>query len=213
MTTLLLIRHGQSEANLQGRFAGQYDSPLTDLGHKQAAAAAEFIAENYTPDAVYCSDLQRARQTGEHTASRLGLEVIPDAGLREIYAGAWGGIPFERMNADFPTEAYRWRHDIGNSGCPGGETVAALAQRVWDTVRRIAEENDGKTVVISTHATPIRTLLWKITGKSLDEMQNIPWVANASVTELQYRDGALYPVKISQDDHLTDLKTALPPTV
>lgn len=121
MTTLLLIRHGQSEANLQGRFAGQYDSPLTELGHAQARRTAEFIAQNYAVDAVYCSDLQRARATGQHTAARLGLEVISDRGLREIYAGAWEGLPFERMNAEYPEAAYRWRHDIGNSGCPAAK--------------------------------------------------------------------------------------------
>lgn len=68
-------------------------------------------------------------------------------------------------------------------------------------------------MVLATHATPIRAALWKTTGKGAEEMQNIPWVANASVTELQYRDGSLYPVKISQDSHLSDLMTALPPTV
>lgn len=209
MTTLLLIRHGQSEANLQERFAGHYDSPLTDLGHAQARRTAAFIAENYTPDAIYSSDLCRARQTAEHTAALLGLPVTDDPGLREINAGQWEGKGYTTLQADFHDAYYRWWHDIGNACCTGGESVAQLTERVWEAVERIAKENDGKTVVIATHATPIRTLLWKTTGKPLSQMQDIHWVSNASVTELVYRDGALHPVKISQDAHLQQLKTVL----
>lgn len=213
MTTFLMIRHGQSEANLQGRFAGQYDSLLTELGHQQAERTARFIAENYHVDAVYASDLQRAYDTGLAAAKKLGLPVTADKALREIYAGQWEGIPFERMNTEYPEQSRLWRSDIGNSGCPGGETVAQLAQRIWSALERIAGENEGKTVVIATHATPIRTMLWKTTGKDLGEMQNIPWPSNASVTELVYRGGKLIPVKISQDSHLADIKSALPPNV
>lgn len=213
MTTFLLIRHGQSEANLQGRFAGQYNSPLTQLGHKQAERTAQFIAENYHVDAIYASDLQRAYDTGIAAAEKLGLSVTADPALQEIYAGHWEGIPFDRMSAEYPEQNYLWRNDIGNSGCPGGETVVQLTERIWSALERIAGENEGKTVVIATHATPIRTMLWKTTGKDLGEMQKIPWVSNASVTELVYRDGQLFPVKVSQDSHLSDMMSALPPNV
>lgn len=209
MTTLLFIRHGQSEANLQERFAGHHDSPLTELGHAQAQCTAAFIAENYAPDAIYASDLCRARQTAEHTAALLGLPVTDEPGLREIFAGQWEGKRYTTLQSDYHDEYYRWWHDIGNACCTGGESVAQLTDRVWEAVERIAKENDGKTVVIATHATPIRTMLWKMSGRPLGEMQDIHWVSNASVTELQYRDGMLCPVKISQDAHLADLKTVL----
>jgi broad specificity phosphatase PhoE len=91
--------------------------------------------------------------------------------------------------------------------------VAELAARVFRTVRRIAEANEGKTVVLALHATPIRTVEWTASGKELSHMQQIPWVTNASVSEFTYENGVLTPVKISQDEHLGTMVTALPTNI
>lgn len=213
MTTLLLIRHGQSEANLTGVFAGNYDSPLVELGFKQAEKTAEFIAENYKVDRVYASDLIRAFETGKTVAGKLGLEVIPEPGMREIRAGKWEGIKFDSIISDFPEEYAKWMDDVGNSGCPGGETVKILGERVMETLTKIAEENDGKTVAIATHATPIRVSQTLISYENLDEMKNVPWVPNASVTEIKYDNGKWELVKVGQDEHLDGVKTNLPANV
>ena len=213
MTTFLLIRHGESEANLKRFFAGQQDVPLTPLGHQQARCTAEFIAANYHVDAVYASDLQRACDTGSHIASCLGLTVRKNAGLREIYSGQWQGKTFHELQTDYADSYSRWLTDIGNACCPGGESVAQVAQRIYDTICRIAEENPGKTVAIATHATPIRTLQWQITRQPLSHMKDIPWVSNASVSVLRWDAGVLTPVRISQDAHLADMQTRFPPNV
>ena len=213
MTTLLLIRHGQSEANLTGVFAGNFDSPLMELGFKQAEKTAEFIAENYKVDKVYASDLIRAFETGRTVAKRLGLEIIPEPGMREIRAGKWEGILFDKIVSDFPEEYDKWMNDVGNSGCPGGETVKILGERVMATLTKIAEENDGKTVAVATHATPIRVSQTLISYKNLDEMKNVPWVPNASVTEIKYDNGKWELVKVGQDEHLDGVKTNLPANV
>jgi len=213
MTRFLLVRHGQSMANLEAVFAGNYDVDLTDLGHKQAECTAEFISKNYQVDALYSSDLRRAYQTGEHASAKLGLEIQKEPGMREIFAGEWEGALFSQLPITHPKEYEMWVTDIGNSRCPEGETVADLAQRVYDTLTRMAQANPGKTVLVTTHATPIRTVQWRMTGKPLSHMKDIPWVSNASVTELIYEDGKLIPVKISQDSHLAELKTSLPANV
>lgn len=213
MTRLLLIRHGQSVANLEGRFAGSSDFPLTELGHKQAERTAAFVAENYAPTAVYASDLQRAYDTGLATAKTLGLPITADPALREIFAGAWEGQRFEDLYRDHFDDFTLWRQNIGLSRCTDGESVAQLAVRIRDAIHRIAAAHDGQTVVIATHATPIRTLRWLTTGTPPENMQNIPWPANASVSEFAWDGGTLTAVRMSMDDHLADLKTALPPTV
>ena len=213
MTTLLLIRHGQSEANLTGVFAGNYDAPLVELGFKQAERTADFIAENYKVDAVYASDLIRAFETGKCIAKKLNLEVIPEPGMREIRAGKWEGILFDKIVSEFPEEYAKWMSDVGNSGCPGGETVKMLGERVMTTLESIAKDNDGKTVVVATHATPVRVSQTLIEYGNLDEMKNVPWVSNASVTEISYENGKWGLVKIGQDEHLSDLKTNLPANV
>ena len=213
MTTLLLIRHGQSQANLTRCFAGHLDAPLTQLGQQQAACTAEFVANAYSVDAVYGSDLLRAFDTGEAVARKVGLKTEPDAQLREIEAGRWEGVAFSQLEQDFPEDYGLWLRDIGNSRPTDGESVAELARRIDGALRRIAEENPGKTVVIATHATPIRVTQWNLSGQPLSYMKEIPWVSNASVTELFYENGNFRLGKIAQDGHLAELKTSLPANV
>lgn len=214
MTRLLFIRHGQSEANLAGVFAGHTDAPLTDLGRRQADATAEYIVNTYRVDAVYASDLQRAYQTGKAVADRLGLPVHPHRGMREIFSGQWEAQPFTYLLTAYP-ESYAgtWRNDIGNSICDGGESVAQLQQRVAAAVEEIAAANEGKTVVIATHATPIRCLECLYQGRPLSQMKNIPWVSNASVTEFHYENGIFTEAVSSYDEHLGSLVSTLPSNV
>jgi len=214
MTRLLFIRHGQSLSNLDGSFTGSTNVALTDLGLRQAEAAASYIVSAYSVDAVYASDLQRAFNTGKAVADRLGLPVYPHQGLREIFAGEGEGQPFIYLTAAYPeTFAGVWRHDIGNSVCDGGESVAQLQQRVSAAVREIAQANDGKTVVIATHATPIRVMECLSQGKTLSQMKDIPWVANASVTEIHYEDGVFTEIVSSYDKHLGSMVSNLPSNV
>lgn len=213
MTTLLFIRHGQSQANLDGVFAGNYDAELTKLGYEQAERTAQFIAENYNVDAVYASDLVRAFETGKCIAAPFSLPVIPEPGMREIYAGKWEGVTFEDIVKNFPEEFSKWQEDVGNSRCSGGESTRELSERVLSAVTRIAEENDGKTVAVATHATPVRVLQCILSGASFDDMKDIPWVSNASVTEATYDNGEWKLIKIGEDSHMSDLKTTLPVNV
>ncbi len=213
MTTILLVRHGESTANLEGLYAGSYDPPLTPLGHAQAECTANFLLRNYKIDAVFSSDLDRAYETGKHIADKLNLPVHIEKDLREIYGGVWEAKPFARLGDTHPEEYHRILTDIGNAWCPGGESVAQLDRRVWEAVCRIAREQEGKTVVIATHATPVRVVQWHMTGLPADAMQSIPWVSNASVTELTWENGTLSPVKVGQDAHLADMRTFLPSTI
>lgn len=214
MTKLLFIRHGQSESNLAGSFTGSTDVALTDMGLRQAEATAEYIVSTYAVDGVYASDLQRAFNTGKAVADRLGLEVHPHQGLREIFAGEWEGKSFLYLLEAYPeTFAGVWRHDVGNAACDGGESVAQLRERVSAAVREIAEANPGKTLVIATHATPIRCMECICQGKSLAEMQFVPWVTNASVTEIHYENGIFTEVISSYDKHLEGMISALPGNV
>lgn len=214
MTRLLFIRHGQSESNLAGAFTGHTDVALTALGRRQAEAAADYIVSHYQVDAVYASDLQRAYNTGKAVANRLNLTIQPHQGLREIFAGEWEGMAFTYLLATYPeTYANIWRNDIGNSTCDGGESVAHLQQRVSAAAREIAEANDGKTVVIATHATPIRTMECLCQGKTLSQMKDIPWVSNASVTEIHYENGIFTEIISSYDKHLGSMVSTLPSNV
>lgn len=213
MTKILLIRHGESEANLRDVFAGHYNPDLTERGRKQAACTAAFLEENYTVDAIYSSDLRRACQTAKPIADTFGLPIDPDKEMREIFAGDWEGVPFYGIKYTHPEEFRIWLTDLGNAVCPNGESVAQMSERVYKAVNRIAAENDGKTVVITTHATPIRALQCRFSGKPLTAIQHIPWVSNASVTEIDYENGQFTLVNVGQDAHLAEMRTTLPDDV
>jgi len=213
MTTLILIRHGESEANRQDVFAGQIDPDLQNKGLKQAQVTAKYIAENYQVDKIYASDLQRAYKTALCLAEVTGLDVIADKQLREINAGKWEGMKFKDLGVVYPEEYGMWLNHIGHSGCVGGETVKELGDRVMAALTKIAQENDGKTVAIATHATPIRAAQSMIESGSVDEMENIPWVSNASVTVFEYDNHNWKTIAASVDSHLAELITVLPENV
>lgn len=208
MTTLLLIRHGESLANRKCFFAGQKDVPLEEKGFLQAKLTAEFIHSRYPVSRVYASDLCRAWDTGNAIATPLGLSVISEPRLREIFSGSWQGQTFSQIIAQYES-AYRiWLADIGNCVCTEGESVAALGDRVCAALKDIATENPGKTVAIATHATPIRVAQCILSGRPLNDMKDIPWVSNASVTELFYHKGSWRFGAVAQDAHLQGMRTA-----
>ena len=212
MTRLILVRHGQSTGNQLHIITGQGDFPLTELGLLQAERCAEALKDEKI-DAIYASDLKRAFSTAIPVAKSHGLEVIPHKGLREIYAGKWEGEIFDDLAVKFPEDFNCWRTDVGHAKCTDGESVAELFDRVTSALASIAAENEGKTVCIATHATPIRVVTTASMGGSAGDMTNVPWASNASLNIFDYEDGKFTAVALSVDDHLGDLSTSLPPNV
>ncbi len=166
MTTLILVRHGQSETNPYGIFTGQLDVQLLELGVIQAEKTAEFIAENYKVDKVYASDLKRAYLTGEIIAGKVGAKIIADKRFRELDAGIWQGMKYDEIGEKYPDAWGKWLNDIGNCRT-GKESIKEMGDRVCEGLCEIAEENEGKTVVIATHATPIRVATCLLGGNKL----------------------------------------------
>lgn len=207
---IFFVRHGQSIGNLVGRFLGITDLNISELGHKQAERTAHFLNKENI-DALYSSDLIRAYNTAVPLAKLKGLDIIKDKGLREIVAGEWENTPFDELVERYTDEyAKTWINDIGFAKPVGGESVAELSDRVYDTVKRIAEQNNGKTVAIFTHATPIRAFFCKIYGKTLAEMKNVPWATNASVSEAVFENGVFKPIRYSYDEFMGEISTGLP---
>lgn len=208
MTTLILVRHGQSETNPHGIFTGQLDVQLLELGVIQAEKTAEFIAENYKVDKVYASDLKRAYLTGEIIAGKVGAKIIADKRFRELDAGVWQGMKYDEIGEKYPDAWEKWLNDIGNCRT-GKESIKEMGDRVYEALCEIAEENEGKTVVIATHATPIRVATCLLGGNKLEDMNNVPWTSNAAATEISFADGKWSVVNACMDEHLKDLKTTL----
>ncbi len=210
MTRLILIRHGFSMANAQNRFAGHSDFPLSEIGHEQARLAADYLFANEHIDKIYASDLARAYHTATPVGEKFGLPVIPEPRLREIYAGRWEGMLFEDIANVYRKDFFVWRNDFARARCTEGESVTELYHRVRAAVLDLAEQNDGKCILLASHATPLRAVACFAAGKSATSMGEFNFPTNASIQYYRYENGRLIAERQNVIDHLSGLVTALP---
>jgi probable phosphoglycerate mutase len=147
VTTLLLARHGETDWNAAGRLQGHTDRPLNDRGRRQAKELADRLAREGA-DAVYTSDLARAKETAEIVGERLGLPVVVDADLREKNWGTWEGLTGdERVHVEY-----------------AGESTEEHRERVLRAIRRIVERHPGGRVVVVTHGGSLRRVQAALNG-------------------------------------------------
>jgi broad specificity phosphatase PhoE len=153
MTTLLVARHGQTDWNLERRWQGHADLPLNDTGRSEAQALGEALA-GYGIEAVYSSDLVRARETAEIVGARLGMPVVLDPRLREVDVGEWAGLTTAEVEERFP-EGHRRRRE-GQTGWETGEQFEAMERRVAEALLEIAAAHPAARVLVVTHGGPVR---------------------------------------------------------
>lgn len=207
-TTLLFVRHGQSEANLKAIFAGRTsDFPLTELGQKQAEIMSEHVLNKYKIEAVYSSTLSRAVDTAKKVADKLGLEIHKDVRLNEIDGGLWNGMNFSDIALMYKDEFELWRSDLSKVQPPNGETVYDLQKRGLAAITEIAEKEKGKTVLISTHRVFLRTIQCKWENRPVSDINSCEWLANCSVSEVLFSNGELIPINVGQDEFMGDFIT------
>jgi broad specificity phosphatase PhoE len=172
VTTLLLVRHGETDWNADGRLQGQTDRPLNDFGRRQARQLAKELADEEL-EAIYASDLVRARETADVVGDRLGLPVVLDADLREKDWGTWEGL----------TAAERDRVEFV------GESTEEHQERILSALRRIADHHpDGGRLLVVTHGGSIRRVQTAALGLAL------PVVENCGRWLCAYEDGEFRPV-------------------
>ena len=161
MGRLVLIRHGESEGNRDRIFTHTPEVPLTDAGHAQVRAAAEWVAARYRPVAVVSSPFLRARQTAAILAERLALAVRVEKDLREQSFGELAGQPYAALHdaSDYdPARYWLWRP-------PGGETLLEVAARAGAALDRVAAGAAGNDVVVVSHGGVMMALWWHVTGE------------------------------------------------
>lgn len=189
MTTILIARHGESDWNRERRWQGHADRPLTERGCEQARALAERLA-HIELDAVYASDLQRARDTGAVVAEsqQLELQVVPE--LREVDVGAWSGLTRSEAEEHFPEGFERWR--AGFPGWEDGETYEAMTERVLGAVERIAAGHEGGRLLVVSHGGPIRAMHAAALGLDIHAYRRLrPVEPNARLSAVCFVEGRL----------------------
>ena len=198
-----LIRHGQSVWNAGGRWQGQADPPLSELGQVQAERMAGRLAV-LKPACVYTSDLRRCRETAAPLGRALGLDPIPRADLREIDIGSWSGLTRAEIELAYPDEWARWRagEDFKRGG---GESFADLATRATAALAELLAASDGANFAVVTHGGWIRCLVASAPGLATPLTPTLGGAGNASISTLRAFDGGLRLEGFNDAGHLDGL--------
>lgn len=183
--TLYLVRHASYDALgrvLTGRTPGLHLNPE---GRAEAARLADRF-EGTDVAAVYASPIERARETAEPIAEKLGLDVSTDEGLVEIDFGDWTGRSFDELRAE---PLWRdWNRSRARGQAPGGETMAAVSDRVARSAETWRQRHEGRAVVAVSHADVIKAAVCRILGLSLDRLDRFD-IDPGSVTTMALWDG------------------------
>lgn len=207
MVTFIIVRHGYSAFNKENRFSGQADIDLDEIGYSQADSVAKYVLKNYDIDCIYSSDLIRAYNTAKPVADVLNLPIIQEKGLRELDVGLWEGMLIKDVAEKYTDSFNLYKSNIGLARPDGGESYPELAERVSNVFSKIANNNDGKTILVATHGGVIRTLRCAWLGIPKEEYKDVPHVPNASITIAEYEDSKGRFVKIGIDDYLEEKTT------
>ena len=221
-TQFWVLRHGQTDYNVERRLQGQRESRLTELGRRQADGTGRALAAmGLAFDACYCSPLRRARETAELVAVRLGLCPIPDPRLQEWCLGQGEGLLWDEAAAEFPQLALLNRRDDPELGLPGGETRRQLWTRVREALEELAARHAGPRLLLVSHGGAIRAMFHHVCG-DVPAHAWLPQVDNASLSRFEHRGDAWrllsfnetafqqIPQEISRENSLS-VEQVLPP--
>jgi broad specificity phosphatase PhoE len=183
---LLAIRHGETAWSRERRFAGAQDIPLTPEGRRQGAALAQALADSPIA-AVYASPLARARESAEPLAAKLGLPLSLEPDFREMSFGDWEGLTRDDVARRFPEDYALWCATPERFARPGGESLAAVAERVARALAALRATHDKKTVVLVSHGVVTRLLVLAALGLGPERLWSVE-ASPAGISEIEYRD-------------------------
>lgn len=204
MTTMYLIRHAQAEGNIYRRYQGWYNGLITPHGYRQIEALEKRFAD-IPIDAAYSSDLARTMTTAGAVCKPKGLPLHTDPGLREIGGGVWENRTWAQLRRADPAFFDRFAHADPTWKVEGGETYVDVQERMVRTLRRIAAENEGRSVAVFSHGTAIRVSLAKYSGYPPSEIQRMPQGDNTAVSKLLFDGERVEIVFCNDSSHLKDL--------
>ncbi|MER6145381.1 bifunctional RNase H/acid phosphatase [Streptomyces sparsogenes] len=185
--TLVLLRHGETALTPEKRFSGSggSDPHLSPVGRRQAELVAAALAARGTIQAVVSSPLTRCVETAETVAARLGLDVRIEEGLRETDFGAWEGLTFGEVRERYPDDLQAWLTSSKTAPTGGGESFATVARRVALARDKLVARYAGRTVLLVTHVTPIKTLVRLALGAPPEALFRME-ISAASLSALAY---------------------------
>jgi probable phosphoglycerate mutase len=199
-TRFIVVRHGETQWNVESRIQGQGDSPLTETGLAQAEAIASRLASERF-DVLVASDLGRAMRTAAAIAAHGGHRIVPDPRLRERSFGAGEGMTYAEIDRAWPDAFSRVRETDPDMAVPGGESRRQFHERVRDAFAALAREHQGKRVAVVAHGGVLAALYRMIHDIPVGKPHAVP-IANASYNAVAF-DADAWAIEAWDDvDHL-----------
>ncbi|MFF2222122.1 bifunctional RNase H/acid phosphatase [Streptomyces globisporus] len=202
--TLVLLRHGETALTPEKRFSGSggTDPELSPVGRGQAERAAEHFAALGTVQEIVSSPLRRCRETAAAVAARLGLDVRIDESLRETDFGAWEGLTFGEVRERYGDDLTAWLASPDTAPTGGGESFAEVAERIAAARDRLVARYAGRTVLLVTHVTPIKTFVRLALGAPPEALFRMELSAASISTVAYYGDGNASVRLLNDTSHL-----------
>jgi len=201
----IVVRHGETEWNLVGRQQGHLDSPLTSLGRAQAQAVAGALAGEGV-EFVYASDLGRALETARIIARRLGLEAVPDPGLRERHLGVLQGLTMAEFGQRLPDDYAQLRSGDPDYVLPGGESRRQRHTTSVASLTRIAARHSGRTALVVVHGGVLMALFRHCLGLPVGGPRHFA-LRNGGVNRFAFTDGVWWLESWGETGHLAGLRS------
>lgn len=200
VTRLIAVRHGETAWNRDARIQGHTDIPLNERGLWQAERVGAAVAQEAV-DAIYSSDLQRARLTAQSIARASGVALQLEPGLRERHFGELEGLTHDEIHTRWPEQARRWKQRDPAYGPVGGETLTEFYQRCVGNLTRLAQRHLGQTIVVVAHGGVLDCFYRAANGIELTAPRS--WtIGNATINRLLYSPDGLTMVGWADDGHL-----------
>ncbi len=196
MTAIIIVRHGQTEWNMAGKWQGSADIPLDTPGLEQAEAIADRLA-TWEIDAIYSSDLQRAAQTAKAIAKHHDLNVIIEPAWRERHVGDCEGMTRAEI-----LETYREMFEAGTFQAPNGENAETLAARVIPAFKQIERDHEDETVLIVSHGGTIASLITHILNLPFEDSWRFMAGYNTGLSRIEKTERGWRLTRLNDTSHL-----------
>jgi broad specificity phosphatase PhoE len=207
LTTLLLIRHGETAWNRENIFRGTHDIPLNENGRLQARHLAKALLSRKI-DAAYSSPLSRARETAQIALEPHGIEATVHEGLQDFNYGQWTGLQDHVVASRWPQEHTRWITDPHQARPPGGDTLQEVFDRAFDAVEALVQEHAGQTVALFAHRVLNKLL---VLGMLTLGLERFPFIRqdNCCLNEFQRAAKGYVVISLNDVSHIRQAGTDL----
>lgn len=198
-TRFILVRHGETHWNREGRYQGQIDTPLSDFGRQQGEWVAQAL-KNVPFQAAYSSPLSRSYDTAVMCSDSHGIEVMKDDRLLEINHGEWEGLHADEVKEKYPDLLHQWRTSVPEVTMPGGESIDEVRKRAMEVFEELAQKHDGQTVLVVAHDAVNKAVLCDILDIDLSHFWQIKQ-DNTCINVFEY-SGQWRLVLLNNTNHL-----------